>query len=129
MTQANGTFEVKVTPQAPSPDDDSAIGRLVLDKQFHGNLEATSRGEMLAVGTDVEGSAGYVALERVRGTLDGRHGTFAMQHIGTMTRGVPSLIVRIVPDSGTGELTGLAGTMNIIIAGGAHSYELEYTLP
>jgi len=129
MTQARGTFEVKVTPQAPSPDDDSAIGRLVLDKQFHGDLEGTSRGEMLAVGTEVEGSAGYVAIERVRGTLHGRGGSFALQHIGTMTRGAPSLSVRVVPDSGTGELTGLAGAMNILIDGGAHSYELEYTLP
>jgi len=126
---ARGTFEVKVTPQAPSAGDESAIGRLLLDKQFHGDLEATSRGEMLAVRTDVEGSAGYVALERVRGTLHGREGTFALQHTGTMTRGAPQLHVSVVPDSGTGELTGLAGTMNIIIDGGAHSYELEYTLP
>jgi hypothetical protein len=99
-----------------------------LDKQFRGDLEATGHGEMLAVRTDTEGSAGYVALERIAGTLDGRNGTFALQHSGTMTRGVPQLLITVVPDSGTGELAGIAGRMNINIADGKHSYDFEYTL-
>jgi hypothetical protein len=131
LTQhASGTFEVKLTPQ-PAEDQvgDPTIGRLALDKHFHGDLEGTSKGQMLAVGTEVKGSAGYVALERVNGTLRGRQGTFALQHSGTMTRGAPQLNVTVVPDSGTGQLVGLAGTMEIKIADGKHSYDLEYTLP
>jgi hypothetical protein len=131
LTQhASGTFEVKLTPQ-PAEDQvgDPTIGRLALDKHFHGDLEGTSKGQMLAVGTEVKGSAGYVALERVNGTLRGRQGTFALQHSGTMTRGAPQLNVTVVPDSGTGQLVGLAGTMEIRIADGKHSYDLEYTLP
>ncbi len=101
-----------------------------MDKQFHGDLEATSKGQMLATTTDVKGSAGYVALERVSGTLQGRSGTFALQHNGTMTRGEPQLTITVVPDSGTGQLVGLAGTMTIAIAAdGKHSYGFEYTLP
>jgi hypothetical protein len=99
-----------------------------IDKQFHGNLEATSKGQMLAVTTDVKGSAGYVAMERVDGTLDGRSGTFALQHSGTMTRGAAQLSVAVVPDSGTGQLIGLAGKMTINIVEGKHFYEFEYTL-
>jgi flagellar basal body rod protein FlgG len=127
---ASGTFEVKLTPQ-PAEDQagDPTVGRLALDKQFHGDLEGTSKGQMLAVGTEVKGSAGYVAIERVNGTLYGRQGTFALQHSGTMTRGAPQLNVTVVPDSGTGQLVGLAGTMEIKIADGKHSYALEYTLP
>jgi len=102
---------------------------MTIDKQFHGDLEATSKGQMLAFSTEVKGSAGYVAMEQVNGTLRGRNGTFVLQHSGTMTRGAPQLIVTVVPDSGTGELTGLTGKMNIIIADGKHSYEFDYTLP
>jgi hypothetical protein len=119
-THAKGTFEVKLTPQAP--------GRMSIDKQFHGDLEATSKGEMLTAGTSVKGSAGYVAIEQVSGALHGRTGAFVLQHSGAMTRGVPQLTVTVVPDSGTGELEGLAGKMTIDIADGKHSYEFEYTL-
>jgi hypothetical protein len=104
------------------------VGRMAIAKQFHGGLEAVSRGQMLAAMTDTEGSAGYVAIERVTGTLDGREGTFALQHSGTMTRGAQQLSITVVPDSGTGELAGLAGTMTIQIADGKHSYDFEYTL-
>jgi hypothetical protein len=102
-----------------------------LDKQFHGDLEATSKGEMIATQTDVKGSAGYVAMERVTGTLAGRKGSFVLQHSATMNRGVPELSITVVPDSGTDELTGLTGKMNIIIiiAAGKHSYEFDYALP
>ena len=129
MSRAAGPFEVKVTPQPPEPGGDPALGRLLLDKKFHGDLEAASRGQMLTAGTGVEGSAGYVAIEKVDGTLHGRRGTFALQHSGTLTRGAPSLTIRVVPDSGTGELEGISGTMSITIAaGGAHSYDFEYSL-
>lgn len=127
---ASGTFEVKMTPQ-PAQDGvgDPGIGRMALDKQFHGDLEANGKGQMLAAGTDVLGSAGYVALERVSGTLHGRRGTFALQHSGTMARGAPQLSITVVPDSATGELLGLAGKLAITIADGKHSYDFEYTLP
>ena len=129
-TQASGTFEVKVLPQpADEKVGDPTVGRLSIDKQFHGDLEATSKGQMLAVGTDVKGSAGYVAMERVAGTLHGHAGTFALQHSGTMTRGTPQLSVTVVPDSGTGELVRLAGEMEIKIADGKHMYDFQYTLP
>jgi hypothetical protein len=129
-THASGTFEVKLNPQPP--DDkvgDPTVGRMSIEKQFHGDLEATSKGQMLTAMTDVKGSAGYVAIERVRGTLHGRSGSFALQHSGTMTRGTPQLSVTVVPDSGTGQLVGLAGTMDIKITDGKHFYEFEYTLP
>jgi hypothetical protein len=127
--QAKGTFVVKLTPQPQSEGvAGSALSRLAIDKQFHGDLEATSQGEMLAAGTSVEGSAGYVAIERVNGTLRGHRGSFVLQHSGTMTRGAPQLIITVVPDSGTGELTGLAGAMTITIADGKHSYAFEYAL-
>jgi hypothetical protein len=129
-TQAKGTFEVKVVPQAAEEKvGDPTVGRMSIDKEFHGDLEGTSKGQMLAAMTEVKGSAGYVAMERVSGTLHGRVGTFALQHSGTMTRGVPQLSVTVVPDSGTGQLVGLAGKMTIIITEGKHSYEFEYTLP
>jgi hypothetical protein len=99
-----------------------------IDKQFHGDLEATSQGEMLMAGTEVKGSAGYVAMERVTGTLHGRSGAFTLQHSGTMTRGVAQLSVTVVPDSGSGQLAGLAGKMAIKVADGKHSYTFEYTL-
>jgi len=124
---ARGTFEVKVTPQ---PRDDSAGGpfdRLFLDKQFHGELEGTSKGQMLATTKAVEGSGGYVALELVTGKLNGRRGSFILQHKGTMSKGSYIIHVTVVPDSGTDELSGITGTMTIIIEGSKHSYNLEYT--
>ena len=128
-THARGSFDVKVTPQ---PQDDPAggpFGRLFLDKTFHGDLDATSKGQMLASGTGADGSGAYVALELVSGTLAGRRGTFVLQHNGTMQKNVPTLSVRVVPDSGTEQLAGLSGTMTIVIEGGKHSYDLEYSLP
>ena len=127
MSHATGPFDVKLTPQ----DDkvDPTLARLIIGKQFHGDLEATSKGMMLSAGTAVKGSAGYVAIELVTGALHGRTGTFVLQHSATMNRGVPSLSITVVPDSGTGQLTGLTGTMNIIIAEGKHSYDFSYTLP
>lgn len=127
---ASGTFEVKMIPQ-PAEDGvgDASIGRMALDKQYHGDLVATGKGQMLATRTAVEGSAGYVALERVSGTLQGRSGSFALQHSGSMARGTPQLTIAVVPDSGSGELEGLAGTLAITINGGQHSYDFEYTLP
>jgi hypothetical protein len=128
-THASGTFEVKMTPQTPDDkSSDPTVGKFSLDKQFHGDLEGTSKGEMLAVGTSIKGSAGYVAMEQVTGTLNGRHGAFALQHSGTMTRGAPQLSVTVVPDSGTGELVGLSGKMTINIVDGEHLYELDYKI-
>jgi Protein of unknown function (DUF3224) len=128
---AIGPFEVKIDPQAPDEKaGGAAIGRMLIEKQFHGDLEATSKGTMLAAGTGAKNSSGgYVALEIVTGTLKGRAGTFVLQHSATMNRGVPQLSVTVVPDSGTGQLTGLAGKMNINIADGKHSYDFAYTLP
>jgi hypothetical protein len=125
---ASGTFEVKLTPQASEDASDPALARMTLDKQFHGDLEGTSKGQMLSAGTGVQGSAGYVAIERVTGTLHGRSGSFVLQHNGLMDRGKPSLSIIVVPDSGTGDLAGLTGRMSIDIADGKHSYEFEYTL-
>ena len=127
--RATGTFEVTLAPQ-PADDyaDGAALGRLSIDKTFHGDLEATSRGQMLTGMSSVKDSAGYVAIERVSGVLAGRRGTFILQHSGTMTRGAPSLAITVVPDSGTDQLTGLSGTMTINVAGGRHSYEFEYVL-
>jgi len=129
MTRAVGTFDVKVSPQAPDDkSEDPAIGRMVLDKQFHGDLEGASKGQMLAAGTAVSGSAGYVALEQVTGTLRGRAGAFVLQHSGTMARGTLQLTIAVVPDSGSGELTGLAGAMAINIVDGKHFYDFEYAI-
>lgn len=127
---ASGTFEVKMIPRpAEEGVGDASIGRMALDKQYHGDLEATGGGQMLAIRTAVEGSAGYVALERISGTLHGRSGAFALQHSGTMARGAPQLVITVVPDSGSGELLGLAGKLAIAIADGKHSYDFEYSLP
>jgi hypothetical protein len=127
---ATGTFEVKLIPQ-PSDDkaEGSTLGRMTIDKQFHGDLEATAKGQMLTSGTDVKGSAGYVAIERITGTLAGRSGSFVLQHSGTLTRGAPQQSVTVVPDSGTGQLVGLTGKMTGTIEAGKHFYDLEYTLP
>jgi len=126
MTQhATGSFEVKLTPQGEA----APIGRMTIAKQFHGELEATSQGQMLSVMTATKGSAGYVAMEVVTGTLGGRKGTFALLHSGTMTRGAAELNVTVVPDSGTGELKGLSGSMKIRIeAGGKHFYDFDYRM-
>jgi hypothetical protein len=126
---ARGSFEVKLTQQSMAVNAEAdGLGRMSIEKQFHGDLEGTSKGEMLTAMTEVKGSAGYVAVERVSGTLHGRKGTFALQHGGTMTRGAPQLSVTVVPDSGTGELAGLTGKMSIDITDGKHSYDFEYTL-
>ena len=126
---ANGPFDVKLTPQPAEPDIDGDLGRMALDKTFHGDLEATSKGTMLSAMTGVKGSAGYVALERVTGTLHGRRGSFVLQHSGTMDRGAPALTISVVPDSGTDELVGLSGSMAIVIAQGKHNYGFDYELP
>jgi hypothetical protein len=105
------------------------MGRMSIDKQISGDLTATTVGQMLSAMTDTEGSAGYVAMERVEGVLDGRQGSFVLQHTGIMNRGAPSLAVNVVPDSGTGELTGLEGEFAIDIADGEHRYEFTYRLP
>jgi len=123
--RATGTFEVTLTPQP----QDTPVGRMNLAKTFHGELEGTSSGEMLAFGTKVAGSAGYVALEHFTGTLAGKSGTFALQHNGIMNRGVPSLTIQIVPDSGNGQLEGLSGRMTLERVDGVHHYTLDYTLP
>ena len=126
---ASGTFEVKLNPlpQDVTPDE-SHLGRLSIDKQFLGDLEATSKGQMLTAMTDIKGSAGYVAIERVTGMLHGKQGSFTLQHSGTMSGGAQSLDLTVVPDSGAGELAGLSGRMEIIIEEGQHFYEFEYEL-
>ena len=128
VQHAAGTFEVKLTPQA-ADDKSEGLGRLTLEKQIHGDLEGVSRGQMLSVGPDDKGSGAYVAIERVTGSLKGRTGTFVLQHSGTLTRGTHLLSVSVVPDSGTGQLLGLTGRMDIKIADGKHSYDFEYRLP
>ena len=132
MTQhASGPFEVKVTPQKPDTQiaRSANLGRLTIDKRFRGDLEASAKGEMLATQSEVKGSAGYVALERVTGKLQGRSGTFVLLHSATMKRGAPESTVTVVPDSGTGELTGLSGSMRIKVApDGAHSYEFDFKI-
>jgi len=125
--RASGTFEVKLNPQDEGPD--TPVGRMTIDKQFQGDLAGTSKGQMLmASSPSVKGSAGYVAIEKVTGTLNGRSGSFYLQHSGTMTRGTGELTITVIPDSGTDELADLQGKMNIIIADGKHSYEFEYDL-
>jgi hypothetical protein len=129
---ATGTFTVKMSPLPlahPEIEADPAFGRMRLEKTFTGELSATGKGEMLSAGTATKGSAGYVAIECVTGTLNGRRGSFALQHTGTMNRGAPELSVTVVPDSGTEQLTGLAGKLAILIEGGEHRYEFTYTLP
>ncbi len=128
-THASGAFEVKLAPQTLSDTSaDALLGRLSIDKTFHGDLTATSKGEMLSVGTSVKGSAGYVAIEKVSGSLHGRTGTFVLMHVGILNRGESYLNITVVPDSGTGALEGLSGTMNIINDAGKHSYTFDYTL-
>ena len=125
---ASGPFDVKVIPQ-DDKSDDPLLSRMLLDKQYHGDLEGTGKGQMLAAGSAVKGSGAYVAIEKVSGTLKRRKGTFILQHTGTMTQNRPELAITVVPDSGTCELAGLSGKMKINIGpDGKHSYELEYTL-
>ncbi len=125
---ATGPFAVKLTPQPPEGEN-TTLGRMTIDKQFHGELEAVSQGQMLSALTSTKGSAGYVAMEVVKGTLGGHKGTFVLQHSGTMDRGESQLSVTVVPDSGTGELRGLSGSMKIRIeAGGKHFYDFDYQM-
>jgi hypothetical protein len=129
--RAAGAFDVKVVPQKPDTQIARAanLGRLTIDKRFHGDLEGISKGEMLATQTETPGSAGYVALERVTGKLNGRSGSFVLQHSATMTRGKPTSSISVVPDSGTGELQGLKGKMTITVeTDGGHSYEFDYQI-
>ncbi len=128
-TQARGAFDVKLNPlETHNKAEGTSLARMSLDKQFHGDLDATSQGEMLSAMGDVKGSAGYVAVERITGSLHGREGSFTLQHFATMTRGAPYMNIIVVPDSGTDQLVGLTGKMNIIIAEGKHSYEFDYAL-
>jgi Protein of unknown function (DUF3224) len=127
---ASGTFDVKLSKEPlANPDADPTLGRMTIDKTFSGDLQGTSKGEMLMAGSAERGSAGYVAIERVTGTLRGRSGSFVLQHMGVMNRGTPQLTVTVVPDSGTGELAGLAGTLDIKITDGKHFYTFDYALP
>ncbi len=126
---AAGSFDVKVIPQpAEAAAAGESIGRMLLDKRFHGALDASSKGQMLAMRTAVAGSAGYVAMELVVGKLDGRTGSFVLQHSGVMNRGAALLTLTVVPDSGTGELVGLSGRMDIVITEGKHDYRFDYSL-
>jgi hypothetical protein len=126
-TYASGTFEVKLVPQ-DDKSEEATLGRMTIEKQFYGDLEGVSRGQMLTALTSVEGSAGYVAIERVTGSLDGRMGSFTLQHSSVMRRGEPQQNIIAVPDSGTGLLAGISGRMTIKIADGKHSYDFEYTI-
>ena len=131
MPKATGSFEVKLAPlDAYNSEPSAKLGRMSLDKQFQGDLDATSKGEMLHIMSDIKGSAAAVAIERVGGSLGGKSGSFALYHVGVMQNNTPSLWnVKVAPDSGTGELTGITGEMKIIIEGKSHSYEFEKELP
>jgi hypothetical protein len=125
----SGLFDVKMSPQTATENEEASIGRMLLDKQFHGDLEASSKGQMLAHRTSINGSAGYVAMEKAVGTLQGRKGSFVLQHSGIMNRGEATLVLTVVPDSGTDELEGLSGSMTITITDGKHYYGFDYSLP
>lgn len=125
--RATGTFEVKMTPQ-DDKSEDKTMGRMTISKQWHGDLEGTSTGQMLSGGDVAKGSAGYVAMEKFSGTLKGRKGTFILQHSATMTKGEGQLTITVVPDSGTDGLAGISGKLNIKIENGKHSYDFEYSL-
>lgn len=128
-SRATGPFEVKMQPEPLGEiAAKTGLGRMSIDKTYEGDLVATSRGEMLAYRSSVKGSAGYVAMETVTGSLEGRTGSFVLQHSSIMTRGVPEQSITVVPDSGTGELQGINGRMTIIIVDGKHSYQLDYQL-
>jgi len=126
----SGSFDVKITPLTlDDKDAGTRFARMALVKHYHGDLEAEAKGEMLTAGTAIKDSAGYVAIEKVAGTLRGRKGSFALQHSATMNRGVPQLSITVVPDSGTEELTGLTGSMTVQIDGAKHGYVFEFTMP
>lgn len=128
--RASGPFNVKLTPQpADHVGGDDVVSRLLIEKTYHGDLDATGNGQMLSTRASSDGSAVYVALEHVTATLNGRSGTFVLHHRGIMTRGTPDLVISVVPDSGTAELTGLTGTMTIDIKDGKHFYGFDYSLP
>jgi hypothetical protein len=128
--RATGTFEVVITPQVePGAEPGAMLGRMSLDKQFHGDLVAVGKGEMLTAITDTDGSAGYVAIERITGTLNGRKGSFVFQHSGIMNRGAQQLSISVVPDSGAEQLTGIAGVFSLAVVDGKHFYTFEYSLP
>jgi hypothetical protein len=130
MKRAIGSFDVNVQPLSNAEvSDDAMLGRFLLTKKFSGDLVADARGQMLSAGTVIPGSAGYVAIDQVTGTLGGRAGSFVLQHSGTMIRGAPILSVTVVPDSGTGELSGLSGTLKIDIVDKKHLYEFDYSFP
>jgi hypothetical protein len=129
---ASGSFSVQMQPQPPlddMPTPGATMGRLRLDKHYQGDLQATALGQMLSAVTPTAGSAGYVAIEHVTGTLHGRSGSFVLQHHGLMTRGDKQLTITVVPDSGTGELLGLEGRLDIRITEGQHFYAFDYALP
>lgn len=125
---AHGTFDVKATP-APGDDKDTVPGRFLLEKQIHGDIEGTSKGQMLTAGDFAKGSAGYVAIEQITGSLAGRRGSFALQHSGTLKHGAQELHITVVPGSGSGQLEEITGTMTIEIKDGKHFYDFDYTLP
>ncbi|PWN06639.1 DUF3224 domain-containing protein [Rhodohalobacter mucosus] len=127
----SGSFTPNLSPLEPysTGKHGMKLGRMSIDKTFEGDLNAVSKGEMLSAMTPEKGSAGYVAIEQVEGTLSGKKGSFVLQHYGIMTNGDQRLILEVVPGSGTGELEGLAGSMAIIIEDGKHTYEFEYKLP
>ena len=129
MEHAKGDFDVKINPLAlDGPAEDATLGRMSIEKEFHGDLVGTGKGQMLTAGA-AESSGVYVAIEKVSATLAGRKGTFSLYHKGIMTRGTPDMAVIVVPDSGTEGLAGISGTLNIIIEGGKHGYDFEYSLP
>ena len=128
MPHAQGPFEVTLTPQPITDADEASLGRMSIAKQFSGDLDGSSKGQMLAAGTSVKGSAGYVAMERVTATLAGRRGSFVLQHSASMNRGTPEMHITVVPDSGTDELAGLSGQMTIVITDGKHAYDFAYEL-
>src|SRR2546421_2222553 len=125
--RATGTFEVKMTPQ-DDKSDDKTLGRMTIEKQWHGDLEGTSTGQMLPGGDVTKGSAGYVAIEKFTGIVKGRKGSFILQHIATMTSGAGELTITVVPDSGTDQLKGISGKLGIKIENGKHFYEFDYSL-
>lgn len=129
MQHAAGTFDVKITPQKDEGVGDATIGRMGIDKQYHGDLVGTGLGQMLAGMGEVKDSGAYVAIERVKGTVHGKTGSFAVHHLGVMDRGAQRLVITVIPDSGTGDFVGITGTMTIEIKGGSHYYTLDYTLP
>ncbi|MEM1089216.1 MAG: DUF3224 domain-containing protein [Pseudomonadota bacterium] len=130
MTQATGTFDVSMTPAAEAAEEDGVtLGQFSLTKTFTGDMVGNASGQMLTATSAVKGSAGYVAIERFSGTVHGKDGTFVLQHTGTMQGASQALTITIVPDSGTGDLTGIAGTFKLHIEDGTHQYTLEYSLP